>query len=130
MQKREEVNRQRLQELQQEVERWKNRCQAVERRKSKDMEELKSLMENQRKSTVDREMREMAIRTQSEKSALENEIRKCKEMLASRDSEIDGLRRRNNKLEDKVGEIEEWKANAASCEDKVQLLNAELSRAS
>ena len=72
MHKMEEVNRQRLQELQQEVERWKNRCQAVERRKSKDMDELKSLMENQRKSTVDREMREMAIRTQNEKSALEN----------------------------------------------------------
>lgn len=36
------------------------------------MEELKSLMENQRKSTVDREMREMTIRTQNEKSALEN----------------------------------------------------------
>ena len=44
----------------------------MERRKSKDMDELKSLMENQRKSTVDREMREMAIRTQNEKSALEN----------------------------------------------------------
>ena len=72
MHKMEEVSRQRLQELQQEVERWKNRCQAVERRKSKDMDELKSLMENQRKSTVDREMREMAIRTQNEKSALEN----------------------------------------------------------
>lgn len=51
-------------------------------------------------------------------------------MLASRDSEIDGLRRRNNKLEDKVGEIEELKANVANCEDKVQLLNAELNRAS
>ena len=72
MHKMEEVNRQRSQELQQEVERWKDRCQAVERRKSKDMDELKSLMENQRKSTVDREMREMAIRTQNEKSALEN----------------------------------------------------------
>lgn len=39
-------------------------------------------------------------------------------MLASRDSEIDSLRRRNNKLEDKVGEIEEWKANAANFEDQ------------
>ena len=50
-------------------------------------------------------------------------------MLSNRDSEIDGLRRRNNKLEDKVGEIEEWKANASNFEDQVQLLNAELNRA-
>lgn len=36
------------------------------------MEELKSLMETQRKSIIDREMKEMSIRHQNEKSALEN----------------------------------------------------------
>jgi len=43
--------------LQQELEKWKNRVQMAERSKVKEMDELKNMMEAQRKSTVDREIR-------------------------------------------------------------------------
>ena len=44
-------------ELMQEIEKWKNRYQASEKSKSKELEELRNLMESQRKSMIDREIR-------------------------------------------------------------------------
>lgn len=42
------------------------------------------MMESQRKSMIDREMRELTIRFQNQRSGLENEIRKCRELLDNR----------------------------------------------
>lgn len=41
-------------------------------------------MDNQRKSMIDREIREMAIRFQNERGNLESEIRKGREILGNR----------------------------------------------
>ncbi len=45
---------------------------------------MKLLMESQRKSIVDRELKELSIRHQNEKSAFENEIRKNRELLSAK----------------------------------------------
>ena len=44
-------------ELMNEIEKWKNRYQATERSKSKELDDLRNLMESQRKSMIDREIR-------------------------------------------------------------------------
>lgn len=52
-------------ELMQEIEKWKSRYQAAEKSKAKELEDLRNLMECQRKSMIDREIREMTIRFQN-----------------------------------------------------------------
>lgn len=44
-------------ELMQEIEKWKSRYQAAEKSKAKELEDLRNLMECQRKSMIDREIR-------------------------------------------------------------------------
>lgn len=52
-------------DLSQELEKWKSRYQAVEKSKTKELEDLRNMMESQRKSMIDREIREMTIRFQN-----------------------------------------------------------------
>ena len=73
-----ESEKQKNSELMQDIEKWKARYQAAEKSKMKELEDLRNLMECQRKSMVDREIREITIRHQTERSGLENEIRKCR----------------------------------------------------
>ena len=40
-----------------EIQKWKNRYQATEKSKIKELEDLRSMMESQRKSMIDREIR-------------------------------------------------------------------------
>ena len=57
-------------ELLGEIDKWKTRYQAAERSKAKELEDLRNLMDNQRKSMIDREIREMAIRFDNERDTL------------------------------------------------------------
>lgn len=66
------------QDLMSQIEKWKNRYQATEKSKIKELEDLRAMMESQRKSMIDREIRQMTIRFQNERSSLENQIRKCR----------------------------------------------------
>ena len=52
-------------ELAQEIDKWKVRHQATEKGKEKELSDLKSMMDSQRKSMVNREMREQSIRFQN-----------------------------------------------------------------
>lgn len=66
------------------------------------------MMESQRKSMIDREIREITIRFQTERSGLENEIRKCREMLENRARETDEYRQRCQKLEINIMELKNY----------------------
>jgi hypothetical protein len=46
------------------------RYNAIEKSKTKELEDLRAMLESQRKSMVDREIREMTIRFQNERSTL------------------------------------------------------------
>lgn len=63
------------------------------------------MMESQRKSMVDREIREMTIRFQNERAGLENEIRKLREILSNRDSDIDNYKQRCQRYEIELMEL-------------------------
>lgn len=45
-----------------EVEKWKARYNAAESSKAKELEDMRMMLENQRKSMVQREMREMSVK--------------------------------------------------------------------
>ncbi len=67
-----ESERLKVTELTAEIEKWKSRYMAAERSRAKELEDLRNIMENQRKSMIDREIKEMSVKFQNERSNLEN----------------------------------------------------------
>jgi predicted nucleic acid-binding Zn-ribbon protein len=67
-----EMERSRSNELLQEIDRWKARYMAAEKSKAKELDDLRLMMESQRKSMLDREMRELTIKFQAERGNFEN----------------------------------------------------------
>ena len=65
LQQKYEAEQQRSRDLMADIEKWKSRYQAGEKSKLKELEDLRALMDSQRKSMVDREIREMTIRFQN-----------------------------------------------------------------
>lgn len=60
-----ESEKQKNAELTMEIEKWRNRHSALDKSKAKELEELRNMMESQRKSMIDREIREITIRFQN-----------------------------------------------------------------
>ena len=50
------------------------------------MEDMKTMMENQRKSVIDREIKELTLKFGSERQGLEKEIRKLRELNDDKNS--------------------------------------------
>lgn len=48
-----------------EIDKWKTRYSAAETSKAKELDEMRMMLENQRKSMLQREMREMAVKYES-----------------------------------------------------------------
>jgi chromosome segregation ATPase len=115
-------------DLSADIDKWRNRYQAAERSKLKELEDLRAMMESQRKSMIDREIREMTIRFQNERSSLENEIRKCRELLDNRAREVEELRQRAQKQEITIMELRNYENLIADHENRLALLNQELLR--
>lgn len=79
-----QLERSRNTDLQMELDTWKARYTACERSKTKELEDVRAMMDSQRKSMIDRDMREMTVRHQTERSNLENEVRKMRDCLEAR----------------------------------------------
>ena len=75
-------------ELESELEKWKNRYRALETSKEKELQDLKLSLENQRQSMIDREIKELSIKFNSERNHLENQIRKLEELNDQKEKEL------------------------------------------
>ena len=56
------MEKERSQHLEEEVEKWRVRYSALETSKNREMDDMRMMLESQRKSMVDREIRELTIR--------------------------------------------------------------------
>ena len=65
-----EAERAKNNDLAAEAEKWKNRYNASEKSKIKEVEDMRIMMESQRKSMIDRELRELTVRFSTERSNL------------------------------------------------------------
>lgn len=86
------------------------------------------MMDTQRKSMIDRELREMTVRFQNERSGLESEIRKARELLDNRTREVEDLRGQCQKYEITVMELRQSEGLLADYENKIALITQELQR--
>jgi hypothetical protein len=67
----------------------------MENSKNKEMEDMRLMMESQRKSMMDREIKELTLKFSTDRQNLEKEIRKLREALDAKDAE---LQRCQNKI--------------------------------
>jgi transketolase len=82
------LERERTQRLEEEIEKWKARYSAMEASKAREMEDMRLMMESQRKSMMDREIKELTLRFNTDRQNLEKEIRKLREALEGKDAEL------------------------------------------
>ena len=115
-------------ELRQEIERWKVRYMAAEKSKAKELDDLRLMMESQRKSMFDREIREITIRFQTERSTLENEIRKLREALEYKNRELEEGRGKLQRLEIQVLEMQSSLGQMTEYENQLAMLSQEMLR--
>ena len=80
------LERERSQKLEDDIERWRARYMALESSKAREMDDMKTMMENQRKSVIDREIKELTLKFGSERQGLEKEIRKLRELNDDKNS--------------------------------------------
>jgi hypothetical protein len=115
-------------ELGQELERWRNRYTAMEKAKNKELDDLRLSMESQRKSVLDREIRELTIKFQGERGILEAEIRKLRDLLESRSKELGEQSQRVSRLEMALEESRRSHSTIQDLENKLTLLSQEVLR--
>ena len=64
------AERSRNTDLQMELDTWKARYSACERSKTKELDDLRQMMDSQRKSVIDRDIRELTVKHQTERGNL------------------------------------------------------------
>lgn len=111
-----------------EIERWKARYMASEKSKQKELDDLRLMMESQRKSMLDREMRELTLRFQTERGNLENEIRKLRESLEYKNRELDDAKRRLKEFEVTILELRRHESTIRELESKLTMITQEMHR--
>lgn len=77
--------------MENELNEWKNRYSLLERMKDQELESFKSSSETRRKSLLNREMRELTLKFQSDKAQIEAENRRLKDVIDLRQLEIDEM---------------------------------------
>jgi hypothetical protein len=121
-----ETERQRGGELLQEMERWKTRCLAAERGRDVELEQLRTMMEAQRKSIISRELREMTIRFESERSNFEHEISRYLERLEHCGVEIEEGKEKLERYEGELVELRLLQPMIGEYEHRVGVLCSEV----
>ena len=101
---------------------------ATEKSKIKELEDLRSMMESQRKSMIDREIRELTLRFQTDRGNLENEIRKLREGIEYKNRELEEYRQRCQKYEITVMELKRSESAIDDLNGKVAIMAQEISR--
>ena len=92
-------------EMRQEVEKWKNRFAGLETSKNREIEEIRLMMETQRKSMIHRELRDAESRFDVERNMLQNENRMIRDSLDNSNTELNRLRDEISRLDMAVLEL-------------------------
>lgn len=89
-----EDSERRNREMMREIEGWKMRYMTLEKTKDKEMEELRLTFEARRKSYIEREVKDITVRFNMEKSNWETDMRKLRDLLEARTREGEELKLR------------------------------------
>ncbi|CAL8237004.1 unnamed protein product [Arctogadus glacialis] len=85
LQERVSVEQARAEDLRGELERWRARYSALDKARNKEVEDIRLMMESQRRSMLDRELTELNFKFRAERGELEAQVRSLREALEQRD---------------------------------------------
>jgi len=121
--------------LRNEIMSWRSRLEALDKARIKELEELRGSMSVLHRSQVDREMRELTARYNQERSQLEAEIKRLRDILEVKTRELDdwrskasALETRVNDLQSKTGQNIQMENRIAELENKLALFSQEIER--
>ena len=86
-------------DLQNEIESWRNRYSQFEKIKQKEIEDIRLTFEHQRKSFLEREIKEITNRFQQDRLNYENENRRIRELFEQKNNECDNWKEQVLRLE-------------------------------
>ena len=89
----------RVQELVIEINSWQEKCHRIELSKQKELEELKRHYDAIRGSQIDREIRDLSLRFQSERTEYENDAKKSKGLIISLQQELEAWKSKYQRIE-------------------------------
>lgn len=67
---------------------WRAKFEALERTKNREIDEIKSSFENNKRYEIERELKESQSRYQNEKALFDMELKRSKDLLDSKNKEI------------------------------------------
>ena len=123
-----EDSERRVKDLFREIESWKMRYSTLEKTKDKEMEDLRLTFEARRKSYIEREVKDITVRFNMEKSNWENDMRRLRDLLDARTKENEDLKIRYGKLEVNLGEFKGSQAKIIEYENRLALMSSEIER--
>lgn len=112
--------------MENELNEWKNRYSLLERMKDQELESFKSSSESRRKSLLNREMRELTLKFQSDKAQMEVENKRLKEVIDLRQLEIEEISQNCEQMEGELGVLKKTQSRAFELEEKNNSLNKEV----
>ena len=118
----------RMREILKDLEGWKMRYVTLEKTKDKEMEELRMTFDARRKSYIEREVRDLTVRFNMDKSNWENDMRKLRDLLDARTRENEDLKGRYGKLEITIGEMKGSQSKIPEYENRLALMSSEIER--
>jgi len=112
--------RQQCEILGHENEGWKQRYNSLEKQRTTDLENLRQGMELERKATLDRELKNQEIKLSMEKNAAESKVKEYRQKIVELEQKNQfftvELERLTKLLDERMRELESWKARFAELE--------------
>ena len=102
-----------------ELNHLRSKIEATERARVREIEDVRGQFDTQRKTLIEREVREVTTRFQTERSNLEIELRRLKETLDGKNRETEDLRSKLNGVNVRIQELTFKTGNQADLERRI-----------
>ena len=102
-----------------ELNHLRSKLEATERARLREVQDVRGHMDNQRKSLIEREVREVTTRFQSERGNLEIELRRLRETLDGKNRETEDLKGKLNGLNIRIQELTFKTGNQVDLERRI-----------
>lgn len=100
--------------------------EAVDKAKARELDEIRDQLEGQKRSLVEREIREVSLRFQTDRNQLDLEIRRLRDNLEGRGRENEDLRGKINSLTGKLQELSIRSENKQELERRINDYEAKI----
>lgn len=99
---------------------WKARYEALERSHVIELEEVRSSIDQQRRSQLDKQVRELTVKFNMERGQLEAEIKRLKDFIEARNRDSEELKVQITRLQQQLQEMASKTSHVRELEQRAQ----------